>query len=397
MGARKRTTATILLIGALVGAAGASCADAESAAESAELKPAELNLAAAAPVDSEATAVRVDLFRCGSTKPIATERVGFTAATLADLAGFEHKPVRLARAHLFGRDRWSLTPGCYLAKVHPLDIDGEPLGGCRPTETSHMPLGPDTDHHFLMIARCGEMPSDVASVDGQLNFAPALAPLQVRRQANRVEICATARDPEADHLQIRWRARTDSGRSVDLASTASEQAGSTLTACATLQRTSEPVEVTATAYDGVAYVSGAFASFEELRLHKFGVATPSRARSSVRVESVVEPACESPVESWTYWIRRDGRSLPPTDELSKVRPGDTVEAEVEVREGCQDTKIELASFDDTGELAERDGGTYGPGTHILWVDMPRSSFEVALGIRVAGETRIVDGGGQSTP
>ncbi|QDG50946.1 hypothetical protein FIV42_09430 [Persicimonas caeni] len=379
--------------------AGVSCADAEGSAQRVgeTVGEARLHLAAAVPVDRDVARVRIDVYRCDSPEPVSSRRVGFTSASLDKLSGFEHKPVEFVRGHFFGRERWDLDAGCYYATAQPLGGNGEPLDGCAATQTTRVPLGPNTDHHFLLVARCGQMPSDVPMVDGALNFAPTVAELTTHRRTDRVEVCATARDPEGDHLRIRWSARTELGRATTAKPTSVQQIGKTLTECIALPRSILPVDVRATAVDGVEYASGAFASFEERRLRRFGIAAASRGQRTVRLEPASGRGCESPVEARTYWIRRDGRTLAPTDDLSMVRPGDVVEAEISVHGGCRDVHVELASFDGAERLFERDGGRRGPGTHILWVDVPEGDFEIALGIRVAGETRILDAGGSSTP
>ncbi len=345
---------------------------------------ARLDIVAAVPTGADAAGVRVEIVGCEDTRPLVSRMLSFEAGVDRRIAD---RPIRLAKAHFMAREPWSVPPGCYRIRAVPVDLNAAPLDDCTAAQTPPVPLGPDSGRHLLMVPRCGDAPFDTASIDDRLNFAPHIVELSQRRlrglQAGDVEICARVRDPEADALAIEWAALDHDGRPIrPSAPHRSEQVGDTLDECIRLTKTS--LEVSATAFDGQRSASRGFVSHESLRLHRHGIATPSRTTKTLRLKRDLSETCppqeRARVVGWTYWIRRDGRLLAPTDDLDALEAGDDLEVELKI-DGCGQIPVELISSERGAHPAlshDRSGGTLERGAHILAVEIPDTAFDIRL-------------------
>lgn len=360
------------------------------------LQVGRLQVAVAAPADVAPAGVRLSVFRCGSHEPIAARSLGFETASLAALGPFAAKPIHLAKRHYFARETLFLRRGCYVASARPLGLDRRQIAGCDEARTPPLPLEADTDRYLLMVSRCGRDPFGVPLVDDALDFPPVVSELGVDQAIRRV--CATARDPEGEAVDIRWEAHAGDGRAVELTPSVEAQHAAedtipgTRRACVDVPASADPVDVTATAVDGVREDERGFISREDRRAYRFGVATPSRAHRTVRVAPSTHACADSPsggVSGFTYWIRRNDKLLPAAGHLRDVRPGDRVEVEFRVQPGCAERRVTLAASGADG-AARADAGSFGPGTHVLGVDVPEHASGVAVSVGRGGVVDVVE-------
>ncbi|MFP4597286.1 MAG: hypothetical protein ACLFVJ_03480 [Persicimonas sp.] len=343
-----------------------------------------LDIVAAVPTDAEAAGVRVDIVGCEDARPVVSRVVSFGAGVERRVG---NRPIRLAKPHFTVHEPWSVPPGCYRTRAVPVDLNAAPLEGCTAARTPPMPLGPASRRHLLMVPRCGDAPFDTPSIDDRLNFAPQITKLSQRRlrgpQAGGIELCARARDPEADALAIEWAALDHDGRPVrPPAPHRSEQVGDTLDEC--IRLTKSNLEVSTTAFDGQRSASRGFVSNESLRLHRHGIATPSRTTKTLRLKRDLSETCppedRARVSSWTYWVRRDGELLAAGDDLDALEPGDDLEVELQI-DGCGQLPVEITSSERGVHPAlthDRSGGTLERGAHVLAVEIPDTPFDIRL-------------------
>jgi hypothetical protein len=280
----------------------AGCTAEDGEFDDRRLPPAHLEIAAAVPLASQPTGsqpagsqpagVRIEVFRCQATRPTFTTRVSFSAGSLDELAAFTKHPVRLAKDHLFARSGVKLRHGCYSVILQPLDVHHRPIETCSPTHTAEMPLGPNARRSVLLVARCGDRPSDTPMVGGRLNFSPALSDLELDFDvaSGALEVCAKTFDPEGDPVRVAWRARTLAGREIEARPMEvhhSVQRRRRSVACARLTRSDEPIELTAVARDGLDHSARGFLSFEAYRLYRYGVAAQSRGERTIRLPATL--------------------------------------------------------------------------------------------------------------
>jgi hypothetical protein len=256
--------------------------------------PARVRLAAAAPVESGAAAVRLDVLSCDQDRLILSTRVGLAPSDRARLGSFGQMPVSLLTDHLFGRLQLGLEQGCHRIRATPVDARGTPLAECRSAKTPPIPMGRATRHDLMLLPRCSDRPFHVPVVDGHPNFAPVISGLYApdgRAMPGRREVCVRARDPEADAVAFEWAASDISGAPVAFEVTgAVRQVGDESRECIRLRARGRSVRVTVVARDGArrrhrgVATHGTFASHEALRAYRHGVVAPSRSSRTLRLD-----------------------------------------------------------------------------------------------------------------
>jgi hypothetical protein len=315
-------------------------------------------------------------------------------------------PVRTETPHRFADIAWRVDAGCYQVRARVVDAAGRAVATCDSAGTPSTFLSPNQSQAYALLLDCGGERSPGLRVRGELNHAPALAPLRVERQArssgcSATKICASARDRDADPMSMHWSVTGAEGQKLQIPQPQvrirNSRERSERTECIVLEPGVGAARIDVTVRDLAGESSLRHArpiSFEDIYLGDFGLVAQSRAYRTVQVQNTCRPATcpEDPaarIRNIRYWISRDGALLAPTADLSRVREGDTVDVRFEVAPGCDEVRLTFASFYDP--LRQRDPAAgpysrpasiftriYDAGAHMLWNVLPECRFRVEL-------------------
>lgn len=364
-------------------------------------------------------AMRFELSECAGPRPLESATVPLWAGAVQRFRAFAHLRVRPQSAHRFGDITWQVPPGCYRVRAAVVDRAGVAVGACEPAHSpnSFLEVGESQSYVFLLECRAFSEHARSAGIrlQGVLNRAPRLAPLQLTElkadalSCPQTRVCARAQDPDGDPLRFEWTLRTESGHALRAPAPTAQHADQTQRVeCLTLgaDTPAHSVEVTVRDLSGALpapSTPASLLSFEDLYLGDFGLIAPSHDRQSARLQRTCERA-ECPanpadrVQRIRYWIARDGQLLPPTPDLSQVRPGDTVDVEFDLLPGCGPTRVEFATYQlatsadaptnhpptpHSPGAVSLAANTFASGTHILWNMLPDCPFRVELRVAPA--------------
>jgi hypothetical protein len=397
--------------GVLVAASGI---DANFDLWSTESRQPVVGVAAGAAAGDRAAAMELELYECGADRPTESVQVPFQAAALAEFAGLDGMPVRVSDEHVFSAMYWAVDEGCFYVTSRPVDGAGRPIEGCSTVRTPDSFLAGGQTQQFALVSSCDRRVRQGIEVDGTLNHAPTVADMHVERIADThscdtLEICATARDPDADPMAMRWSVSNQPGDEQSDPLYLPEPTRSTgkthLSECIQVTPGTGRWSVEVTVRDLTPHHHNQhdqiqedrrLISYEDAYLGSWGLVAHSRDTRAVAVEADCEQAVcpDDPKERITnlnYWITREGRLLAPTRDLSRIQEGDMVDVEFEVAAGCTDTQVTFASY--TGQHRERAASvfsrSYDAGPHLLWNVLPDCEFraDVHLGAPLEAEAR----------
>jgi hypothetical protein len=383
--------------------------DAQFAFSSSDARQPVIGVAAGAPAGDRGAAMELELYRCGAETPTKSAQVPFAAASLAEFAAMEHLPVQTSGEHAFSETYWTVDEGCYFVTSRPVDGAGRPIDDCTTARTPDTFVDNGHTQEFALVSSCDRPVPDRIEVAGRLNHAPTVASMAVDRiedsqSCDTIEICATARDLDADPMVMHWSVSTEPGderaKPLHLPAPVRSEGETHLTECVEITpgtgSWSVDVTVRDQLRDDLDDERPRLIAYEDYYLGNWGLVANSRDTRSVSIDADCDKATcpEDPKERITdlnYWITRDGRLLAPTDDLSRVQEGDMVDVEFEVAPGCTDTQVTFASY--TGERREKQASvfsrTYDPGPHLLWNVLPDCKFraDVHLGPPLGDEER----------
>lgn len=372
-----------------------------------------------------AAALQFELRACGAQAPLRRLTLRFGARSLAEFPTFAQTQVRPGSAHHFADAGWRLNPGCWQVRAQLVGPERQPIADCQPAHTPNTFLEFNQSQDYALLLDCRASARARAPgaggradiwVNGRLNHPPQLAPLQVERwtQGEAIctpqKICATAHDPDAQPLAMRWVVRDANGRtlpapppSAHLQKSAQQ---STLTECIILSGAHAARQVEVSVRDLEQATPGQQRSFdlsvEDNLLANYRVIAASSDQQSVELRPACAPtSCsQNPAErirNVEYWISRGDTLLAPTPDLSQARPGDTVDVQFDVAPGCTHTSLTFASYphapatpDVDATLAEPASSftrQYDPGTHLLWSMLPEGPSRVELRLELDPASR----------
>lgn len=368
---------------------------------------ATIEVAAGAPAAMGAAAIEFRLSACAAQGAEESATVPVQAAELREFAGFGDLPLETRVEHNYSDHVFEVGSGCYQIVAQPVDASGRPIEGCSSAKTPDTYIDPAHNQRYAMLADCDleqadaqRDSADAVSVAGRINHAPRVAEITVERRdldrrCESVEICATARDRDDDALTMRWSLSSREQANLRVPAPTRSSGPGHLTECVQFEPGQfEPGqsqwELEVTAKDLREDGDGESVTFEDAYLSEHGLVTRSADSRSIEFETACEAGTcpQDPrerISGLTYWITRDGELLAPTEDLGQVRPGDMVDVEFEVAEGCRDTQVTFASYTTSDpedpqreEQASVFTRTYDGGTHLLWNVLPDCPFVVDL-------------------
>lgn len=386
---------------------------------------ATIEVAAGAPAAAGAAAVEFRLSACAAEGAEESVKVPVQAADLREFAGFGDLPLETRLEHSYSDHVFEVDSGCYQIIAQPVDASGRPIEGCSAANTPDTYIDPAHNQRYAMLADCDVHPkdaqqaegrqdsagsTDAVSVAGRTNHAPRVAELTVERRdldrrCEAVEICATARDRDGDALTMDWSLSSPEQADLRLPAPTRSSGPGHLTECVQFEPGQGQWELEVTARDLREDGAGESVTFEDAYLGEHGLVTRSADSRSIDFETACEAGTcpQDPgerISGLTYWITRDGKLLEPTDDLGEVQPGDMVDVEFEVSEGCRDTELTFASYTTSEpkdprreERASVFTRTYDAGTHLLWNVLPDCPFvvDLHLGGALGADEHKVDG------
>ncbi len=373
---------------------------------------ATIEVAAGAPAAAGAAAIEFRLFACAAQADPESATVPVQAAQLREFAGFGDLPLETRVDHTYSDHVFEVDSGCYQVLAQPVDASGRPIEGCSAAKTPDTYIDAAHSQRYAMLADCDaqngdlrqgnaqEDSTDAVTVDGRTNHSPRVAELSVERRTldrrcESVEICATARDRDDDALTMHWSLSSGEAANLRLPAPTRSSGAGHLTECVQFEpgqfepgQSQWKLEVTAKDLreDG----DGEPVTFEDAYLGEHGLVSRSADSRSIEFETACDAdTCpQDPgerISGLTYWITRDGKLLEPTDDLGEVQPGDMVDVEFELAQGCRDTQLTFASYTTSKpenpqreEQASVFTRTYDGGTHLLWNVLPDCPFVVDL-------------------
>ncbi len=125
---------------------------------------------------------------------------------------FDNDPFDERSRHLFADYFTVLAAGCYDVLVEPVTFDEtkgqrKPSAQCAPDSLEGVEVVEEKTTEVLLISQCDGAERGGLDVIASINHPPVLDSLDFKkfnRECDRVEICATAFDPNNDPLEFRW-------------------------------------------------------------------------------------------------------------------------------------------------------------------------------------------------
>lgn len=129
----------------------------------------------------------------------------------SSLEGFPNyaNPMASSSTHRFADVFMMLPVGCYDIYAQPANFDGGPSGDCLAAWATDQRVTEGQVADVFLLVQCRGEATGAIDVTTVFNRAPSLVHLQYVhskfvRACERVQICATATDPDGDPLTFRW-------------------------------------------------------------------------------------------------------------------------------------------------------------------------------------------------
>lgn len=145
---------------------------------------------------------------CGEERAVKSAIVDLEDLVLPGMIpNFDNDPFDERSRHLFSDYFTVLPAGCYDIEVHPVDDHGERSEQCSAASASGVNVEPKKTTELLLISQCEGEDRGAIDVVAAMNHPPRIASLhfpKFRLECEKIEICATATDPDGDPLELEW-------------------------------------------------------------------------------------------------------------------------------------------------------------------------------------------------